>query len=369
MKILFLFLLALSRFGDQAEMVAPDANGNLVVAGVTSLKNNPNIFILRLTSEGVLDPSFAEGVVRIDMGGREQVYGLQLLPSGKMVVAGFTEKSGVRRGFALGLKADGMRDSSFGLNGIVWFPPQSEIHYLGWASGKIVAAGWIHQDFLVAQMDARGQWDSDFGEKGLWIHDVGPNDKFFGLKVTRGGDIVAVGSVKGEGKESDCFIAWLSARGRLKESHRLSFGEGEDVCAAVDLDAHGVPWVAGFSEQKGNADFVVARLAETGRPWVRTTNWKGGTDSAHALVFDTLGNLWVAGETQKNPSLFLADNDKQLVLLKLKGPRSYESQAQWVFPEKGGSEALTLARGSKGTPLFFGGRAGKKIFVGGFVTQ
>ena len=41
MKILFLFLLAISRFGDRAEVVAPDARGNLVVAGVASMKLNP----------------------------------------------------------------------------------------------------------------------------------------------------------------------------------------------------------------------------------------------------------------------------------------------------------------------------------------
>jgi uncharacterized delta-60 repeat protein len=149
---------------------------------------------------GDLDPSFGTGgLVTTDLGtGTEIARGLALQPDGKLVAAGTSGCS-----FALArYLSDGALDPGFGSGGRV---TTSIGTFCGDAyslvrqgDGKLVSAGRASgaggSDFALTRHNSDGTLDTDFGDDGIVLTDVGGgNDRVWDLAVQPDGKLVAAG--------------------------------------------------------------------------------------------------------------------------------------------------------------------------------
>jgi uncharacterized delta-60 repeat protein len=80
---------------DEANAVAIDASGNILVAGTTSTGGNPDVALIRLSAAGVLDPGFnTSGIVTTDYApfhSAEGVTSVTIQNDNKIVVGGSTD--------------------------------------------------------------------------------------------------------------------------------------------------------------------------------------------------------------------------------------------------------------------------------------
>jgi uncharacterized delta-60 repeat protein len=104
---------------DQANAVAIDGNGNIVVVGY-SRSNNQDIAVVRYTSTGQLDTSFdGDGKVTTAIGtSHEAANAVAIDSNGNIVVAGFTNATSSNSNFAVvRYLNNGALDTSFGGTG------------------------------------------------------------------------------------------------------------------------------------------------------------------------------------------------------------------------------------------------------------
>src|SRR5262249_51644532 len=97
---------------DDAEAVALQPDGKIVVAGYTSQAAGFDFAIARINTNGVFDTSFGTGgKTRVDFGGDDLAFGVALQKDGKIVVAGSTSKGAVKDDLAVArLNANGSPD-------------------------------------------------------------------------------------------------------------------------------------------------------------------------------------------------------------------------------------------------------------------
>jgi uncharacterized delta-60 repeat protein len=118
----------LEQFELDTAAVQPTADGGyklvLIGSGREQASDTTDLVSLRLTSDGVIDPSYGkDGLVRVDIGGfDDQAQELRMLPDGRILIVG-----GARRstsdwdGLVMILSADGAPDESFAPGGFRTF--------------------------------------------------------------------------------------------------------------------------------------------------------------------------------------------------------------------------------------------------------
>ncbi|HLB62839.1 MAG TPA: delta-60 repeat domain-containing protein [Actinomycetota bacterium] len=148
---------------DAADDVAIQPNGRIVAVG----RSAGDYALARYRSGGALDGSFGgDGKVTAEFGEYEGAEAVAIQADGKMVVvgsAGEVDAAIVRFG------ADGTPDSSFGGDGQVVFDTGKEESLHGVAlqpNGRIVAAGRLGGNFLVARFNPNGTPDATFSGNG-----------------------------------------------------------------------------------------------------------------------------------------------------------------------------------------------------------
>jgi uncharacterized delta-60 repeat protein len=165
--------LSLGRAND----VAVDADGTIVVAGLTGNQTTSDVAVARLRPDGSLDTGFGDGgfayVSRSD-GAREEATALALLPRG-----------GIALGLFLGstwdlarLRSDGTLDPRFGEGGVVRTTTIGDIYDItAQPDGKLLVAGRTsptnrQPDATVARFRHDGSLDRRFGTDGVTTTDV-----------------------------------------------------------------------------------------------------------------------------------------------------------------------------------------------------
>ena len=198
---------------DVAGALAVQANGRLVVAGVTNTPGvtNADFGLVRYRSNGELDRSFGmDGKVTTDVASiNEKALALAVQADGRLVAAGYTTLPEPESGddFALvRYRSNGMLDRSFGTGGRVTtdftgsFGLDRANALVMQADGKLVAAGFaidpgtILSDFALARYNPNGALDPSFGIGGKVTTDfTGGGDAARGLGVQADGKLVAAG--------------------------------------------------------------------------------------------------------------------------------------------------------------------------------
>jgi len=190
---------------DRAQEVAIQPDGKLVVAGYVG--GSSNWAVARYNTNGSLDTGFGlNGWVQTDLGGStEQARAIVIQSNGKIVVAGDTTAGGNGFNFALArYNANGSLDTAFGNGGIVITDLGPEDDGL-WdvalqADGRIVVAGLTRNmpgggNFAVARYTSFGSLDTTFGSGGVAVTDfLGFNDIAFNVVILPNNKIVVAGN-------------------------------------------------------------------------------------------------------------------------------------------------------------------------------
>lgn len=188
--------------GIQDLAIQPD--GKILAAGFAERYGEQrNFAIARYNIDGSLDTSFGEdGKVSTNItGNHDTVRSLILLDNGKILVGGSTNPAGGRLGLAR-YNSDGSLDTSFGDGGKI-----GTINSPGTAialqdDGKIVSAGLTSKseqgkDFGIARFNPDGSVDLGFKDEGETNTDfAGGDDQIYALLLQPDGKILAAGSAE-----------------------------------------------------------------------------------------------------------------------------------------------------------------------------
>ena len=182
-----------------ALVLQPD--GKIVAAGNNVQGSQSVIALVRFNPNGTLDSTFGYfGKVGTAIGSFSDAEALALQPDGKLVVAGLGN-TGSQQGFALvRYNADGSLDTSFGSGGKV----TTAIGSLDAAEaivvqpdGKLVAAGRARTGsgavFALARYETNGSLDASFGSGGKLTAAMASDDRANALVLQPDGKLVAAG--------------------------------------------------------------------------------------------------------------------------------------------------------------------------------
>ncbi len=168
--------------GAAAHDVAVQRDGKIVATGSSSEQGA--FALARYEEDGTRDPSFGkDGRVVTHLGPFDGgAFALAIQPDGRIVVGGFRETWNRRtEGLLIRYLPNGAIDPSFGSHGEVRFKPrhrgQAKVDDVALLpSGKILAAGGFHGDFLLARLLPNGSLDPSFGGgDGRVLTDVDAN--------------------------------------------------------------------------------------------------------------------------------------------------------------------------------------------------
>ena len=321
---------------DDANAVAIQKDGRIVVGGDYNASYGGGFAVSRFTRDGRLDASFGSGgKARIDPGakGDAAVFAVALPPDGKIVAAGrSTARAGCTylhpcgRGQTLSHYAfmlvrytrAGLLDAGFGSGGKVLTTLGGTVDGAFAVAlqrdGKIVAAGSSGDTesarIALVRYSKSGQLDTSFGSGGKVMTALATIDRASAVMVQPDGKIVVAGESYNYGKNSyDFALVRYTANGKLDTSFGAggkvltSFGakSGERAYGAV-LQRDGKIVAVGYSNAYGGEDVAVARYTEAGRLDANfgrggkvVTDLGGGGDKAWAVALQRDGKIVVAG--------------------------------------------------------------------------
>ena len=209
---------------DQAQAIALDCEGRIIIAGSTNASGVQTFAAARLQTDGALDCSFfGRGLATvpgtaIPYGAYGQTVGqiraVLIQPDGKIIVGGYTNSTSIDESathFTLVRhSADGALDESFGAQGIVISPLDAQeikgtINALVLQpDGKIVAGGSYvvnNQKYAaLVRYDANGMLDTTFNTDAktrnlLRFEQSAMSNELFALALQANGNIVAAGKL------------------------------------------------------------------------------------------------------------------------------------------------------------------------------
>jgi uncharacterized delta-60 repeat protein len=132
---------------DQSKSITIDANGKILVAGTTIVNGQRDFTVVRYDASGNLDTSFGTGgKFTTDLGGDDDARSLTIELSGKILIGGTININGSNDTAIVRLTPDGKLDTSFGVSGklIRDYGGNDEINGIALdASGKLVLAGVV----------------------------------------------------------------------------------------------------------------------------------------------------------------------------------------------------------------------------------
>lgn len=290
--------------------IALQPDGKILLSG-DAINGTSDFGLVRLDADGTLDASFGTGGrVYVDWsGGADRAYGMTLQSDGKIVVAGQAGISGVNRAGVLRLNADGSLDSTFATGGKyydaaaanAWFKDVIQL-----PDGKIVAAGRVGNDVLIAQLNANGTPDTGFASSGSLSQSFAAGANILeSVERQPDGKLLFAGNY---GSPADFLVVRLNADGSLDSAFGtngaalIAAGVAHDSAYAARSLSDGGILVAGVSSNGTDNDYGVCRLKQDGS-LDTTFNGTGcrlypvgpGADSLRNLVQDSSGRVILIG--------------------------------------------------------------------------
>ena len=288
---------------DKPYAVLVQPNGRIVVAGGGGPANR--FCVARLRSNGLLDTTFGtRGKRVIGFGGeQETAFAAALQPDGRIVLAGDSDfRVAVAR-----LNPNGSLDTTFSGDGRMlfsWGAISRATAVLVLPSGKLLVSGFSGPEggnIQVARLTASGALDTTFGTAGKAPVDFGGDD--FGTAMARpaNGRIL----VAGRSTTAGAVVTRLRTNGTLDPDFggdgRVVVGAGSLSAVLVQPDRKIV--VAGNA--MGSQVMTVTRLMPNGSPdatfdgdGTATIDFGSLADAANDAVLQPDGRIVVAGYTQ-----------------------------------------------------------------------
>jgi len=304
---------------DEAFAATVDGDGRILAAGYVT-EPGQLIAVVRLQPNGSLDSSFAgTGTRKVGVGTRARGLAIAVQPDDdKIVIAGYAAVGGAEAFAVVRLLTDGNLDPDFGDGGIVTTPfgtRDARAQALALQDdGKIVTAGWsrnsANRDVALARYDADGNLDPDFGDGGQLTLPAGTgNDEAWAIALSSDERIVIAGYAI-DGSEYDVLVARLLDDGALDPSfngtglNRVAFADGVETARGLAIDAGDRILVAGDARIDGVRHFALARLGTDGvldpsfGNGGKVTTLIGEFAEARAIALSTRGRPLVAGRAR-----------------------------------------------------------------------
>ncbi|HRK32187.1 MAG TPA: hypothetical protein PLD59_14065, partial [Tepidisphaeraceae bacterium] len=305
---------------DEATDLVIDDNGRIVVVGTSSSgagSNARRFAVARLTSTGLLDPSFsADGKALIDFGTNADAQAVAL--HGSLIYVGGYKDLGATGQFALArLLSTGAPDTSYSGDGEVFFGfggnNDSRAYDIAIdAAGQVVmvgydenfASGTTGRNAAYAVVGTNGLVNTNFSGDGIAVTDINGDDEARAVAIDVSGRIITAGFSDGTGG-SDFFATRLTASGALDSSFstdgRFSVNIGgidtvESVAVMEDLSLRisGSTSVGGFQAVlvQVNANGTLDTSFGDGGDGIQTVN-TGVIETGFALAVDPRGRQTV----------------------------------------------------------------------------
>lgn len=253
------------------------------LAVITNGTSPSRSYLVRFNTDGSRDAAFGtNGVIeipRISPMTDGRIFGMQVLPNGKILIAGQSGYSSSTDDYAelflLRLNPEGYVDHSFGRLGIVrqTFGGQrfKASNLIVQPDNKYIVCGLIKtpdNDALMVRFTQRGKPDYNFGNGGgVLVTDFTPDgsDFFNGAKLLSDGKIIAVGQASiPPSTISNFLVARYSANGNLEANTQTSFTPSQNSAASdAVIQPDGKILVVGYTRNpdssiNGNV-FAIAR--------------------------------------------------------------------------------------------------------------
>lgn len=218
----------------------------IIMAGYSN-QANKDIILVRLNANGSIDSTFGvNGSSRIDatIGADEEVWAVQNLPDGKLLIAGVLETMTGADAFVMRLNSDGSIDNSFGTSGggKTTFNAGDNSFAIGvdialTGSGDFLVEAWLQgvtsQDMAVFKFTQGGGLDVSFGTNGVSLVDFSDNDERpYAMSLLADERIVLVGYTKSNTSINGA-IALLNTNGSpdngFSTDGKFDFDEGSQT--------------------------------------------------------------------------------------------------------------------------------------------
>jgi uncharacterized delta-60 repeat protein len=262
---------------------------------------------LLIATPGSLDPTFGDQGLVVGYPGDPHALALQ--PDGAIVVAAQYGSTLAR------FLEDGTRDLTFAGYGRR-DGYGAEALALD-AFGRILVAGTMGSDFVVARYTSTGLPDPGFGAGGMTRIDVaGDADWAYGLALDASGRIVVAGSTLATQTSIDFAVARLTPDGGLDATFgrggvaTADFDGGIDMAVDVAVDSRGRIVLAGHAGGGTDEDFAAVRYTEDGvadpsfgTDGRRRAVFSPGREIAEAMSIDREDRVIVAGRSEL-PGMF-----------------------------------------------------------------
>lgn len=263
-------------FGEiEASVVQPD--GSLVVTGSAFDGSSMNLLVARFLTDGSPDPTFdGDGFRLIDLGGNEHGRAVDLLPDGRIIIAGdkaISEQSML----VVRLNVDGSYDTTFDLDGwtAVSGPVNVDLDATDLAlqdDGKILLGGTAYLDAIpdidpvLVRLAPDGGLDPGFGNAGMYLPGGSPLGPVTGLAYLPDARIIWAANYD-QGDTSAMTLTRLESNGFPDSSFgnngmvvQMDYAVVDDGVRALELQQDGRIVLAGSTGQGGAfPDFAVSR--------------------------------------------------------------------------------------------------------------
>ncbi len=353
----------------QANAVAIQGDGKIVVVGQYSGSNSSDFAIARLNPDGSFDSGFgSNGEVTVDFAGlQDQANAVAIRGDGSIVIGGSAQNANGDADFAfLGLRPDGSLDSSFGnngtvtinatpgdsVNGIAMDPSNGNIYFDGATStggyfgalnsngspigtiggaqasvnrytalmrasdGSLYAAGQANQTMMVTKFLPTGATAPGFGTSGNVLAPFARASGANGVAVSTDGSVV-IGGFAGIG---DMAVARILPSGGLDTGFGLpgrqlvlaSSVNGSDNASAIAFSGSKIIVGGSYGKNDNNGDeFGVLQFNSDG---TLDTNFASGGaftfqgtgfDSISAIAVQSDGKIIAAGSSSGDTSDYI----------------------------------------------------------------
>jgi uncharacterized delta-60 repeat protein len=261
---------------DQAQGLALQGDGRIVVAGTVRTNARRDLLVARYTTSGVVDTTFSgDGIVRLDLGADkdEDGYAVALDADGRILVAGSAAPGASSDFLVARFTSAGALDASFGDGGVVTidFSSRTDVAraLAPLPDGRILVVGESTTNdsgfFALARLDEDGELDDSFGTAGRVLTAIGDRALARAVTLHPRGRFTVAGRVRLTAN-FDFAAAQYRKDGNLDPTFGTAgatvvpVGNRNDEANAVALQGAGAVVLAGTARTGSNADFGLVRL-------------------------------------------------------------------------------------------------------------
>ena len=368
-----------SNFMDNAQDIVTLPNGKMVYCGTSGLTSSLEIVAVRLNCDGSIDSTFGTNgyFLYANPNGSDFAYDMELLPSGDILLAGATAITASNSQFTIiKITSAGVLDPTFGVNGVFNYDIGTGSDYgrkILISNGKIILVGTAKNASSssgmigVVQCNMNGQLDTGFGVNGAQLMTGTGSLTVWSATLGSNGDIYPCG---------DAYInnVYYPMIAKLNQSGNAVTTYGTNGVY------HSMAWNARFFD----IDFDGTKLIASGQngvgPWDLLLQARNTTDGGLVTTFGTGGSSIVDVLPGDCYYELLIHPDGSLLTCGTTGQAGIGAARDFILSKYNSNGLLQTSFGTNGHTITSIGSMwddaygmdlypGNKIVVGGFSAQ